>query len=132
MSLKAELDTWAAALEAYDADDLDGAMRHFRKIADTSKVCWNIGIILATLGRHEEAVEMFNQATTMDQYFTIAYQQKGVSNFVSNRKRESIIAHTRCSAATRMLTGISRTLCCICGETRQCECFLGPCADMRN
>lgn len=84
MSLKAELETWANALKAYDADDLVEAMRHFEKIGDTAKICWNIGIILATLGRHEEAVVKFGEATKLDGYFTVAYQQKGVSNFVSH------------------------------------------------
>jgi tetratricopeptide (TPR) repeat protein len=87
MSLKAELEIWAAALEAYDEDKFDVAMEEFDKIADTSKICWNIGIILATLGKHEDAVARFDQATKMDMYFTVAYQQKGVSNFVSIRSR---------------------------------------------
>jgi neutrophil factor 2 len=84
MSLKAELETWATALKAYDGNDYDLAIEHFEQIADTSKVVWNIGIILATLGRHEEAVKRFEQATRLDVYFTIAYHQKGVSNFVSS------------------------------------------------
>jgi tetratricopeptide (TPR) repeat protein len=82
MSLKAELETWALALKSYEADDLEGAIARFDQIADTSKICWNVGIILATLGRHEEAVERFAEATAMDGFFTVAYQQKGVSNFV--------------------------------------------------
>jgi len=83
MSLKAELEVWAAGLKAYEAQDLTGAMREFDKIADTSKINWNIGIILATMGRHQEAVERFCVATRLDMYMTIAYQQAGVSNFVS-------------------------------------------------
>jgi tetratricopeptide (TPR) repeat protein len=85
MSLKAELETWAAALKAYDDNDPATAIRLFEKIGETSKICWNIGIILATLGRHAEAVEKFEEATKLDGYFTLAYQQKGVSNFVSRR-----------------------------------------------
>lgn len=82
MSLKAELETWANALEAYDGNELNEAMRHFEKISDTSKICWNIGIILATMGRHEEAIMKFEEATKLDGYFTVAYHQRGVSNFV--------------------------------------------------
>jgi len=82
MSLKAELETWALALKAYEASKYDEAIAYFDNVADTSKICWNVGIILATLGRHEEAVEHFAEATAMDGFFTVAYQQKGVSNFV--------------------------------------------------
>ncbi|KAK4687459.1 hypothetical protein P7C73_g2653, partial [Tremellales sp. Uapishka_1] len=82
MSLKAELETWAAALKAYDAEDFNAALDEFERIADSSKIHWNIGIILATLGEHEQAVERFYTATGLDQYFTVAYQQAGVSNFM--------------------------------------------------
>ncbi|WVQ79645.1 hypothetical protein IAT38_001745 [Cryptococcus sp. DSM 104549] len=85
MSLKAELTTWAAALKAYEAEDFEGAMAEFEKIADTSKINWNMGIILATLGRHEEAIDRFYQATASDMYFTVAYHQAGVSNFMLGR-----------------------------------------------
>ncbi len=83
MSLKAELETWASALKAYDAEEFPTAIEEFNKIADSSKIHWNLGIILATLGDHEQAIERFYTATNLDQYFTVAYQQAGVSNFVS-------------------------------------------------
>ncbi|EIW70575.1 hypothetical protein M231_04434 [Tremella mesenterica] len=85
MSLKAELETWAAALKAYDEQDFDTALSCFERIGDTSKICWNMGIILATLGRHEEAVEKFIEATSLDGYLTVAYHQAGVSNFMLGR-----------------------------------------------
>ncbi|TYJ52608.1 hypothetical protein B9479_006778 [Cryptococcus floricola] len=82
MSLKAELTTWAAALKAYEADDMQSALLDFEKIADTSKVNWNMGIILATIGRHEEAIDRFYEATSLDMYMTVGYHQAGVSNFM--------------------------------------------------
>lgn len=83
MSLKAELETWAAALKAYDAEDFSSSLDEFTKIAESSKIHWNLGIILATLGDHQKAVERFYAAASLDQYMTIAYHQAGVSNFVS-------------------------------------------------
>lgn len=85
MSLKAELDTWVAALEAYDKQDFEKALQLFNKIADTSKILTNIGLIYATLGEHEAAVENFNAATSLDQYLAVAYFQCGVSNFLLQR-----------------------------------------------
>jgi hypothetical protein len=82
MSLKAELSTWAAALAAYTSQDFSLALAEFDKIADTSKINWNIGIIHATLGEHERAVDRFATAVGMDGYFTVGYHQMGVSNFV--------------------------------------------------
>ncbi|KAF7980806.1 hypothetical protein HWV62_36412 [Athelia sp. TMB] len=85
MSLKAELETWASALKAYDEEDLERALDLFAGIADSSKILTNIGLIHATLGEHEAAVEQFNAATQLDQYLAVAYFQCGVSNFLLGR-----------------------------------------------
>ena len=73
MSLKAELETWAAALHAYEEEDFEKALDLFSRIADSSKILTNMGLIYATLGEHEIAVEQFNAATSLDQYLAVAY-----------------------------------------------------------
>jgi hypothetical protein len=83
MSLKAELSIWASALKAYDAQDVPTSLAEFGRIADTSKINWNIGVIHATLGEHQSAVEWFARAVGMDGFLTVGYMQMGVSNFVS-------------------------------------------------
>lgn len=85
MSLKAELETWAAALKAYDEEDFDKAIQLFSTIADSSKILTNIGLIYATIGEHEAAVEQFMAATQLDQFLAVAYFQCGVSNFLLQR-----------------------------------------------
>lgn len=85
MSLKAELETWAAALKAYDEEDFEKSLDLFSRIADSSKILTNIGLIYATLGEHEAAVQRFIEATNFDQYLAVAYFQCGVSNFLLAR-----------------------------------------------
>ncbi|KAF9453982.1 hypothetical protein P691DRAFT_718412 [Macrolepiota fuliginosa MF-IS2] len=85
MSLKAELETWAAALKAYDDQDFEKALDLFSRIADSSKILTNMGLIYATLGEHDAAVERFIDATNLDQYLAVAYFQCGVSNFLLTR-----------------------------------------------
>ncbi|KAF8973170.1 NADPH oxidase regulator NoxR [Flammula alnicola] len=85
MSLKAELETWAAALKAYDEEDFEKSLDLFSRIADASKILTNMGLIYATLGEHEAAVEKFIEATNLDQYLAVAYFQCGVSNFLLAR-----------------------------------------------
>ncbi len=85
MSLKAELETWAAALKAYDAQEFEKSIDLFREIADSSKILVNIGLIFATLGEHEEAVQHFQSTTELDQFLAVAYFQCGVSNFLLQR-----------------------------------------------
>ena len=89
MSLKAELETWAAALKAYDEEDFDKSLGFFfvrrtdiisgaffdnvlQEIADSSKILTNIGLIYATVGEHETAVEHFKKAVKLDQYLAVA------------------------------------------------------------
>lgn len=85
MSLKAELEVWAAALDAYEKEDFERSLELFTTIADSSKILTNIGLIYATLGEHEAAIENFNAATSLDQYLAVAYFQCGVSNFLIKR-----------------------------------------------
>lgn len=84
-SLKAELEIWAAALKAYDEQDFEKALDSFSRIADSSKILTNMGLIYATIGEHEAAVEQFMAATNLDPYLAIAYFQCGVSNFLLGR-----------------------------------------------
>lgn len=83
MSLKSELIIYQSALEAYDNRQLSLALSHFGKIAETSKVQWNMGVILASMGRHDEAVARFSESVAMDQYLVAGWFQRGVSYFVS-------------------------------------------------
>ncbi|KAH9988051.1 hypothetical protein BJV77DRAFT_1061500 [Russula vinacea] len=85
MSLKAELEAWAAALKAYDEEDFQQSLDIFSSIADSSKILTNMGLIYATLGEHETAVEQFIAATQLDKYLAVAYFQCGVSNFLLGR-----------------------------------------------
>ncbi|MBW0545495.1 hypothetical protein O181_085210 [Austropuccinia psidii MF-1] len=82
MSLKAEIETWAIALQLYDKQEFDQALAKFEDIADSSKILFNIGIIYATIGEHESAISNFRAATNLDQYLAVAYFQSGVSNFL--------------------------------------------------
>ncbi|CAE6499039.1 unnamed protein product [Rhizoctonia solani] len=82
MSLKAELEAWDNALTAYDEEDFQKALELFEPISDASRILTNIGLILATVGEHERAIERFKQATELDTYLAIAYFQCGVSCFL--------------------------------------------------
>ncbi|KAG9025898.1 hypothetical protein FRB95_009646 [Tulasnella sp. JGI-2019a] len=81
-SLKYEIQTWAAAVDAYQTEDWDTSLDCFTKIASTSKILTNIGIIHGSLGEHDVAIEAFRTATSLDSYHGIAYHQAGVSNFM--------------------------------------------------
>ncbi|KAL1839687.1 hypothetical protein VTJ49DRAFT_1252 [Mycothermus thermophilus] len=90
MSLKQEIETWVEALDYYDNNEFDKALQTFDKIADTSKILFNMGVINATLGQHEEAVECYQRAIKLDQYLAVAYFQQGVSNFLLNDFEEAL------------------------------------------
>lgn len=102
MSLKAELETWAAALKAYDDEDFEKSLELFSTIGDSSKILTNMGLIYAALGEHEAAVEQFQAATQLDQYLAVAYFQCGVSNFLLQRYEE---AHQNFEEALLYLRG---------------------------
>ncbi|KAH8194977.1 hypothetical protein TruAng_010862 [Truncatella angustata] len=90
MSLKQEIETWVSALGHYDNNEFDEALKNFDGIADTSKILFNMGVIHATLGEHEKAVEAYQRAIKLDQYLAVAYFQEGVSNFLLGDFEEAL------------------------------------------
>jgi hypothetical protein len=90
MSLKQEIETWVAALAHYDNNEFDEALKEFDAISDTSKILFNCGVIHATLGEHEKAVECYQRAVRLDQYLAVAYFQQGVSNFLVGDFEEAL------------------------------------------
>ncbi|KAL1897082.1 hypothetical protein Sste5346_004287 [Sporothrix stenoceras] len=90
MSLKQEIETWVAALANYDNNEFDEALKEFEKVSDTSKILFNMGVIHATLGEHEKAVECYQRAVRLDQYLAVSYFQQGVSNFLLGDFEEAL------------------------------------------
>ncbi|KAI6125538.1 hypothetical protein EV401DRAFT_1080486 [Pisolithus croceorrhizus] len=83
--LKTELKIWADALKAYDEQEFLKSIELFSRIADSGKILTNMGLIYATMGKHEVAIEQFNAATNLDKFLAIAHFQCGVSNFFLGR-----------------------------------------------
>ncbi|KAF9116020.1 hypothetical protein BGX27_005253 [Mortierella sp. AM989] len=79
-SLKHELDQWNEGVIAFDQGLYEDALEIFEPIADSAKIHFNIGVVLATLGDFEGASAAYEQATKLDQYLAIAYFQNGVAN----------------------------------------------------
>ncbi|KIX04233.1 uncharacterized protein Z518_07787 [Rhinocladiella mackenziei CBS 650.93] len=90
MSLKQEIETWVEALGHYDNQEFEEALRAFDAIADTSKILFNCGVIHATIGEHDRAVECYQRAIKLDQYLAVAYFQQGVSNFLVGDFEEAL------------------------------------------
>ncbi|PHH52044.1 Neutrophil cytosol factor 2 [Ceratocystis fimbriata CBS 114723] len=90
MSLKQEIETWVQAINNYENNEFDEALRTFESISDTSKILFNIGVIHATLGEHQKAVTAYQKAVRLDQYLAVAYFQQGVSNFLLGDFEEAL------------------------------------------
>ncbi|KAI4144401.1 MAG: hypothetical protein L6R39_004209, partial [Caloplaca ligustica] len=91
MSLKQEIETWVSALGHYDNNEFEEALKTFNGISDTSKILFNCGVIHATLGEHEKAVECYQRAIRLDNYLAVAYFQQGVSNFLVGDFEEALV-----------------------------------------
>ncbi|KAI9669694.1 MAG: hypothetical protein M1831_007390 [Alyxoria varia] len=87
---KTELETWVAALAHYDRNEFEESIRAFQPIADTSKILFNCGVIRATLGEHEPAIQYYQKAIALDGYLAIAFFQAGVSHFLIGDFQEAL------------------------------------------
>lgn len=112
LSLKEELETWAAALESYDKEEYEKALEQFNAIAESSRIWFNVGIIHATIGQHEEAIRCFRQACDLDVYLAIAFFQCGVSLFLLGRYQEALAEFDTAYALMRSnLVGYFKSCC---------------------
>ena len=78
------------ALAKYDSNEFEESLKVFDQISDTSKILFNCGVIHATLGEHDKAVECYQRAVRLDQYLAVAYFQQGVSNFLVGDFEEAL------------------------------------------
>ncbi|KAF2860262.1 NADPH oxidase regulator NoxR, partial [Piedraia hortae CBS 480.64] len=85
MSLRVEIETWVRALEAYDRGDFSASLDEFSQMDHTARIAFNIGVIYATLGSHDEAIGAYARAVGRDRYLAVAYFQAGVSQFLLGR-----------------------------------------------
>lgn len=75
---------WIEALETFDSGRLKDALKQFQNIEPhNSKISYNIGSILATLGDYEGAIANFKLAIENDNYMAISYFQIGVCRFLT-------------------------------------------------
>lgn len=56
-----------------------------QNIGDSSKILFNIGLVQATTGFHDLAVQNFESAVQLDEFLAVAYFQAGVSYFLLGR-----------------------------------------------
>ncbi|GAA5918459.1 hypothetical protein JCM1841_003978 [Sporobolomyces salmonicolor] len=82
MSLKEELQIWSDGLKAFDNQDFGMTLQLFESIASSSKILFNMGLVHAMCGDHQQALDHFEQAVALDPYLAIAYFQAGVSHFL--------------------------------------------------
>ncbi|KAK9768174.1 hypothetical protein K7432_001418 [Basidiobolus ranarum] len=80
--MKLELEQWQLAAKAFDEKKYETALEMFETVGESAKIFFNIGVILSTLNEHESAVRAYTSALQQDQYFAVAYFQKGVSNMI--------------------------------------------------
>ncbi|KAJ7649285.1 hypothetical protein B0H17DRAFT_958528 [Mycena rosella] len=87
MSLKEELTSWVAALEAFNAQNYQRTLEIFSQMERSAVVSTNMALLCTAMGDHERALRGFTDATAKDPYLTISYFQRGVSHFLLERYR---------------------------------------------
>ncbi|KAJ7744139.1 hypothetical protein B0H16DRAFT_1560313 [Mycena metata] len=87
MSLRDELALWAAARDAFSAQNYTMTLQLFRRMQQTAMIMTNMGLLYAGMGEHEKALRPFTDATARDSYLSISYFQRGVSHFLLERYR---------------------------------------------
>ncbi|EPS43851.1 hypothetical protein H072_2172 [Dactylellina haptotyla CBS 200.50] len=89
------MELWVHALEHYDQGNFKGSLKTFIRCGGDAKTLFNMGMIHATLGEHEAALQAYKAALTKDPYFAIAYFQSGVSNYLLSNFQDALCDFTK-------------------------------------
>ncbi|KAJ1860353.1 hypothetical protein LPJ73_001401 [Coemansia sp. RSA 2703] len=90
MALKAELEQWHQAVEAFDEQNYTLSLDIFGSIADSAKIHFNIGLIYGRQGNHKAAIQAYNRALELDKYLVVAYFQRGVAKMVTQENDSAL------------------------------------------
>lgn len=90
MTTKAELIGWDNACQAFDRQDFEAALSEFDQITECAKIHFNIGVTLTAVQEYDAAINAFMKAIDADQYFALAYFQKGVASFLLGSFEEAV------------------------------------------
>ena len=69
---------WNAAVEAYKAGNIGGAIREFEEIADSAKICCNIGLLYLEQRNLSKAMEYMTEAVETDEYLAVGFFMRSV------------------------------------------------------
>ncbi|CAO3597429.1 unnamed protein product [Absidia cylindrospora] len=90
MDLKTDLQHWYKACQAFDIKDYAMALDTLLVCFPSSKIYFNIGVIMVALHDHQHALNVFAKAIELDPYFSAAYFQSGVSNIMLGDFRQAV------------------------------------------
>ncbi|KAJ3774329.1 hypothetical protein FB446DRAFT_640033 [Lentinula raphanica] len=76
-----DLDTWDAALKAYDSEDFDAALSIFEQMFDDPKALMNLGLIHMYQGNFGLAISKFVDTVRLDRSLAVGYFQRGVCHY---------------------------------------------------
>lgn len=101
MTLKHDIMRWQTALDAYRANNYAVAVQTFQSLQCGSKIHFNLGQIYMVLGRHEDSIICFKNATIQDQFLSIAHFQHGIALWILGRFSEAVRKFTDCLNSMR-------------------------------
>lgn len=91
---------WSEAVQLFEKGQLMKSVQKFGKLANSSKIFFNIGVIFQLLERHKEAISEFTKAVKRDPYFSVAYFLRGISQHLLGELDDSV--NSFCDALDHM------------------------------
>lgn len=70
-------------MDAFERGDLNATVDGFNTITECgSRISFNLGVIYASIDRHEDAIVSFTNATIQDPYLAVAFVQLATSQWM--------------------------------------------------
>ncbi|KAJ3126173.1 hypothetical protein HK098_007805 [Nowakowskiella sp. JEL0407] len=90
MALKLELETWQDGVKNFEKQNWNSALDVFEPIANSAKIRFNVAMILVNTGQIGDAIVWLDRAIALDNFFAVAYFQRGACFFSQDLIKEAL------------------------------------------
>ncbi|XP_012556954.2 neutrophil cytosol factor 2 isoform X1 [Hydra vulgaris] len=80
MNSASEIEKWSNAVNLYDNDEIEEAIKCFKAIPQNAKISFNISCCYLALGNVQLAAKSFQETINLDPFMAIAYYMLGLTN----------------------------------------------------
>ncbi|KYQ93471.1 p67-like superoxide-generating NADPH oxidase [Tieghemostelium lacteum] len=89
--LKQTIKKWNQSIDCYNSNQVSEAINLLTSVDATSKINYNIGVMLIKNQNYQKAVDYFSRSVELDKYLSVSYFMRGIAYHMSGDTSHAIV-----------------------------------------